>query len=60
MEAGLHGENGLDPDTSIHLLQTYVLPVLVYALEVVLPTGFHLDKLDKVYKKGKRKIQGVP
>ena len=33
MGSGLHGENGLDPETSIHLLQTYVLPVLVYALK---------------------------
>ena len=41
MGAGLHGENGLDPDTSIHLLQTYVVPVLVYGLEVVLPNGIH-------------------
>ena len=49
MGAGLHGENGLDPDTSIHLLQTYVIPILVYGLEVVLPTGVHLDKLDKVH-----------
>ena len=32
MGAGLHGENGLDPDTSIHLLQTYVIPILVYGL----------------------------
>ena len=37
MGSGLHGEHGLDPETSIHLLQAYVLPVLVYALEVVLP-----------------------
>ena len=28
---------------SIHLLQTYVIPILVYGLEVVLPTGVHLD-----------------
>ena len=51
MGAGLHGENGLDPDTSIHLLQTYVIPILVYGLEVVLPTGVYLDKLDRVHKK---------
>ena len=41
MGAGLHGENGLDPDTSFHLLQTYVVPVLVYGLEVVLLNGIH-------------------
>ena len=26
MASGLHGENGLDPETSIHLLQIYVYP----------------------------------
>ena len=36
MGSGLHGENSLDPETSIHLLQTYVLPVLVYGMEVIL------------------------
>ena len=37
MSAGFHGHNGLDPETSVHLLQTYVMPVLVYGLEVVFP-----------------------
>ena len=27
MSAGLHGENGLDPETSLHLYQIYVLQV---------------------------------
>ena len=48
---GLHGENGLDPDTSIHLLQTYVVPVLVYGLEVILPNDIHLDKLERLHKR---------
>ena len=39
MGTGLHGENGLDPETAISLLQTYVIPVLFYGLEVILPTG---------------------
>ena len=51
MGAGLHGENGLDTDTSIHLLQTYVIPILFYGLEVVLPTGVYLDMLDRIHKK---------
>ena len=50
MGSGLHGENGLDPETSIHLLQTYVLPVLVYGLEVVLPKDTLVDKPEKTYK----------
>ena len=60
MGAVLHGENGLDPDTSIHLLQTYVIPILIYGLEVVLPTGVHLDKLDKVHKKFMKQILSLP
>ena len=50
MGSGLHGENELDPETSIHLLQTYVLSVLVYGLEVVLPKTIHLEKLERTYK----------
>ena len=37
MSSGLHGENGLDLETAIHLKQTYILPVLIYGIEVVLP-----------------------
>ena len=51
MGTGLHGENGLDPETSISLLQTYVLPVLFYGLEVVIPTGKSLNVLETQNKK---------
>ena len=51
MAAGLHGENGLDPETSFRLTYTYVLPILVYGLEVVLPNRTLMDKLERVYKK---------
>ena len=37
MGSSLHGENGLDPETPVHLLQTYVIPVLVYGLELYYP-----------------------
>lgn len=60
MGAGLHGENGLDPDTSIHLLQTYVVPVLVYGVEVVLPNGLYLDKLERVHKRFIKQILSLP
>ena len=39
MGAGLHGENGADPETAMSLLNTYVFPVLLYGLEVIVPTG---------------------
>ena len=60
MGAGLHGENGLDTDTSIHLLQIYVVPVLVYVLEVVLPNGVHLDKLERLHKRFLKQILSLP
>jgi hypothetical protein len=31
MGVGLHGENGIDPETTISLLRTYVLPILYYS-----------------------------
>ena len=46
MGSGLHGENGIDPETSIQLLQTYVLPVLVYRFEVVLPKTTLMENLN--------------
>ena len=49
MAAGFHGENGLDPDTSVHLLQTYVLPVMVYGLEVLLPRRVLIEKIEKLF-----------
>jgi hypothetical protein len=30
MFAGFHGNNGLDPSTSIHILKTYVIPTITY------------------------------
>jgi len=30
LSAGLHGNNGLDPVTSLHLMKTFVIPTLLY------------------------------
>jgi hypothetical protein len=51
MGTGLHGEHGLDPETSISLLKTYILPILTYGLEIVIPKGKILDDIQKYYKK---------
>ena len=37
MGAGLHGENGVDPEAAISLLNSHVLPVLLFGLEVIVP-----------------------
>ena len=51
MGAGLHGENGLDPETAVSLLQTYVFPVLYYGMEIITPTGKALNRLEVQQKK---------
>ena len=51
MPTGLRGHNGLDPATCIHLIKIYVLPVLTYGLEVILPKKKHIDRLDVFLKK---------
>ena len=50
MSAGLHGENGLDPETLLHLYQIYVLPVLLYGMEVVFPRPKYMEVLEKFNK----------
>ena len=42
---GLHGENGLDPEPPISILQTYVFSVLNYGTEVIFATGKALNRL---------------
>jgi hypothetical protein len=45
MGSGFHGRNGLDRETIISLIKTYVLPVLTYGLEIVLPSGKNMECL---------------
>ena len=47
MSSGLYGENALNPETSLHIYQIYVLPVLLYGMEVVFLSPKFIDKLDK-------------
>ncbi|MEW8548126.1 MAG: reverse transcriptase family protein, partial [Candidatus Thiodiazotropha sp.] len=56
MASGLHGRNGLDPETSIQLYQTYVIPVLLYGLEILLPNVKCTDMLEKMNKKFLKQI----
>ena len=48
---GFHGENGLDSETMIHLFKTYITPVLLYGMEVLIPKGKYLEQLTKFQKK---------
>jgi hypothetical protein len=37
--SGFHGYNGLDIDKMLHLFKIYVTPILLYGLELILPTA---------------------
>ena len=60
MSFGLHGKNGLDPETPIHLMQIYLLPVLVYWYmewkNFVLHTRQYMDMPEKFNKKYQKMI----
>lgn len=60
MSAGLHGENGLEPVTSLHLYQIYVLPVLLYGMEVVFPRPKYIEVLEKFNKQNLKHIMSLP
>jgi len=60
MAAGLHGENGLDPPTSLHLLKTYVSPVLLYGMEILIPPLKFVQQLELFQKKLLKQILSVP
>ena len=47
LSAGLHGSNGLDPVTSLHLIKTFVIPTLLYSLEMLLPSNTHLTVVSR-------------
>ena len=36
--SGLHGNSGLDTETKTHLIKTYMIPVLLYGMELIMPT----------------------
>ncbi|CAC5384795.1 unnamed protein product [Mytilus coruscus] len=51
MGTGLHGRNGLDPETVITLLKTYIMPILTHGWEILLPTGSIFDTIHQFHKK---------
>jgi hypothetical protein len=48
---GYHGNNGLDPDTLIHLLKTCITPVVLYGIELIIPKATPLAQLELFQKR---------
>ena len=60
MPAGLDGENGLDPHTVVHIFQVNVKPVLLYGLEVAVPSRVNLDTLERFLRTSLKQILSLP
>ncbi|MEW8547744.1 MAG: reverse transcriptase family protein, partial [Candidatus Thiodiazotropha sp.] len=60
MSAGFHGENGLDSITCVNLYKTFILPILNYGLEVILPSQSGIKKLEQFQKQLLKRILSVP
>ncbi|CAG2203162.1 unnamed protein product [Mytilus edulis] len=60
MGVGLYGENGLDPQTSMSIMNTYIIPIMFYGLEIVIPRGRCLETLNIQFKKFLKQLLSLP
>lgn len=60
MKSGMHGSNGLGPMVSYKLYQSYVLPRLLYSIEVLSLTKAEMKMLADFHVDLLRKIQALP
>jgi hypothetical protein len=57
---GLHGFNGLNPMTCLHMYKTYILPKILYGLESVVLAKGHLRKLELLHRSLLRHFLSLP
>jgi hypothetical protein len=60
MGAGLHGLSGLNPRASIHLINCYVIPRLLYGLDVIQLSAIDVKNLNVFFNKLIKQIQHLP
>ena len=60
MGAGLHGTNGLSPVIAWRMYLTYVVPRLLYNLEVIKLTATQVTRIEQFHRSTLRAIQGLP
>ena len=60
MGSGMHGTNGIDAVTSYNIYSTYVLPRLLYGLEVLPLKKKHITSLENFHRKSLRSFQSLP
>ncbi|CAC5384081.1 unnamed protein product [Mytilus coruscus] len=60
MNTGLHGTNGLNPQTSYKIYQSYVIPRLLYGMEILPLNQKQMDIFSRFHKKNLRNFQSMP
>ncbi len=60
MGIGLHGNDGMDPPTSMRTIRLYIEPRLLYGLEATVLTKTQINMLDSYHRSLLRQIQGLP
>lgn len=60
MRTGVHGSNGLNPKISYKIYRAYVIPRLLYNLEVLPLNETQLNRLEHFHRDTLKKIQSLP
>ena len=55
-----HGTNGLDPESLLHIYKTYVLPILLYSMELLMPSSKPLEQLEMYQKRIIKQLLSLP
>jgi len=58
--SGLRGHEGLNIRTLVHLYRTYITPVLLYGMELILPYSSYMEKLETFQKKLLKELLQLP
>ena len=60
MRVGLHGQNGVNPVVSLSIWNVYVLPCLLYGLDILTNTKSKIAKINQFHKKFLQQIMHLP
>ena len=60
IKTGVHGTNGLNPKVSYRIYQIYVIPRLLYSLEVLPLTETQIGQLQRFHISTLKRIQSLP
>jgi hypothetical protein len=60
MGTEMHGTNGLPPATNIYLMNIYIMPILLYGLEILLPSEKELEAATKFHESSIRQLLSLP